>query len=99
MENIYARISYHREKIINFQEVKNKGNNQDWLISICEEKYLKMINFAGNKANCLYTIFCGEVYTQMYGFEDNLAIVFQKGLFDVAKFTEYGQEPTVILNR
>ena len=29
MENIYARISYHREKIINFKEIFNKETNRD----------------------------------------------------------------------
>lgn len=99
MSTIYARVSYHREGVVDFKEVVNKETRQDWLVSVCEEKYMKIVNFPKNKANCLYTIDCGDVCSQIYGFEENLVIVGQRGLFDVAKFGSYEQEPTVILNR
>lgn len=99
MSSIYARISYHRERVIAFREVANKERGQEWLVSVCEEKYMKVVNFARSKANCLYTIYCGEACTQIYGFEEHLVMVLQRGLFDVAKFLDYESEPTVTLNR
>ena len=68
MGNLYARVSYHREKIINLQEVANRETRQEWLVSICEEKYLKILTFSRGKANCTRTVFMGELYVGMRGF-------------------------------
>ena len=35
LSNIYCRISYHREKIVNLQEAINTQTGCQWLISIC----------------------------------------------------------------
>lgn len=60
--------------------------NQEWLISICEEKYLKVIVFNARRANCLYTLFCGEIYCSMVSFENCLAMILPKGIFELCFF-------------
>lgn len=79
MENVYARISYHREKVIGFQEVRSY--NEEWLVSICEEKLLKLTVFKGGRAHCLLTVSCGDLYRSMLGCGDCLTLVLQKGVF------------------
>ena len=41
---LYCRVSYHREKIMNLLEVRSKSQ-QEWMLSVCEEKYLKIVHF------------------------------------------------------
>lgn len=60
---------------------------------------MKLINFEGNRANCLTTIFLGEVYVNALGFEEHLVLVLPKGVFEICKFEEYGREPMMLLNR
>lgn len=87
---LYCRVSYHREKIVNLQEVSSKSHLQEWMLSVCEEKYLKMVHFQGGRANCLTTLFLGELYLNLRGFEEHMVLVQPKGLFELCQFSEDG---------
>jgi len=43
MDKIYARFSYHREKIIRMESLYNKPANNFALISICIELKMKVV--------------------------------------------------------
>ena len=80
-EFIYTRVTYHREQIIQMQAFNSCGN--PYLVTICEERFLKLVKFDEEKANCILSLYMGASFRQMHAFEDRLALVFKKGFFEL----------------
>jgi hypothetical protein len=85
IERIRARLTYHRESIINLQLVERKQEGVFILASHCAEDYLRFISLEQDKAHCFLTIFCDRSLKFCYSFEDKLALVFRKGIFEIAR--------------
>ena len=60
---------------------------------------MKLINFEEGRANCLRTIFLGELYLDVRGWEEHLVLVQPRGIFEICLFEQYGREPRMVLNR
>jgi WD40 repeat protein len=64
------------------------SHDSPYLVSMCEENFLKIVKFDDEKAYCINTIQVGGTLNRIHGFEDRLALVFQKGFFDVFEVDE-----------
>lgn len=53
------------------------------MVSRCAERYLRVVVFEEGRANCLHTIFCGDVVREIYCFSQYMVTVLQRGLFEV----------------
>ena len=47
---------------------------------------MKLIHFEEGRANCLRTVFLGELYLDVRGWEEHLVLVQPKGIFDICLF-------------
>ena len=51
---------------------------------MCAEDYLRFISLEKDKAICFLTIHCNHTLKFCYSFEDKLALVFKKGIFEIS---------------
>ena len=50
---------------------------------MCWERFLRVVVFEEGRANCIHTIFCGEIVRDVYCFDSLMVAVMQRGLFEV----------------
>lgn len=60
-----------------------RANGCAYLATTCSEEYLKIVRFDSEKAACIKSIHVGSTLKWMKGFEDRLALVLQKGMFEI----------------
>lgn len=82
MDTIRTRLTYHRDMIVCIQAIH--GHHGYNLASICAENYLRLISLEKDKANCYFAINFGDTLKFIRSFEDQLILVFKKGVFEIA---------------
>jgi WD40 repeat protein len=83
IDKIRARLTYHREMILSMQIIK--GDHGYTLASVCAENYLRLTSLEKSQASCFFAVYFGDNLSFIRSFEDKLAIVFKKGIFEMAR--------------
>jgi hypothetical protein len=85
-ENIYTRVTYHREAIVCLEGFKSNG--YQYLVSFCVEKYIRIVRFDNEKATCILSLYTADSISIIKGLQDRLAIVLKKGFFEIFKLSK-----------
>jgi hypothetical protein len=61
MSMIYTRISYHRERILGLDGLRQRSETRaSVLLSLCVEGYVKLVVFGQGSAECIHTYNCNK---------------------------------------
>lgn len=83
MTIIYTRISYHREKIISLEGLKqNKSDIKcSILLSMCVEGHVKLVIFKYDQSECVRTLDCNRWVCRAFTFWNKALFLSHKGQF------------------